>query len=99
MAVVPISLDVDSAGFCTQNGVEGGNVAMGAPGVSWYNPSGYTVEIHFADGCQLANGCNYAAAATWQSGKSAWGAGPLPYSSIKINGAPCTVGSDGLVMR
>jgi hypothetical protein len=100
MAVVPISLDVDSAGFCTQNGVENGSVAMGAPGVSWYNPNGYTVEVHFAAGCGLGNGCDYSAVANPQSGKSAWaGPAPLPYTTILINNKQCTVGSDGLIMR
>jgi hypothetical protein len=99
-AVVPITLDTDS-GLCTQNGVEGGNVVMGSPGVSWSGAGGQTIEVHFAAGCMFANGCDYGPGpGPFMTGRSNYPVTTsVRYSSIKVNNSPCNSMSDGLIMR
>jgi len=102
-AVVPITLDTDS-GMCTQNGVEGGNVVMARYGVSWSGAGGQTIEVHITPGagakCMFENGCNYGPGpGPYATGTSSYAAGPVVYMSINVNGQPCNIGSDGLVMR
>ena len=98
---VPIALTAGSNGNCLQNSVEGGNVVMGTPGVTWSSPIANTsLEIHFAPGCPFSQ-CDFGPSTSPIPSRtsSAPRGTTVPYSSIKIGGSSCSVGSDGIVMR
>lgn len=101
----PITLQTGSD-YCLQNGVEGGSVAMGPDGVQWTTPGNQTIELHFNSPCGFTNpdGSNHCdfgpTTGPINSGSSTLSIGmSITYSSMKLNGQPCNVGHDGLIMR
>ncbi len=77
---------------------------MGTAGVQWTPPNAVSLEVHVNPGpvaSPFANGCDFPASPNpISSGNSNAALGTVfTYSSIKINGVACGVGTDGLVMR
>lgn len=106
--VAQITLAPDSAGTCTQNGLEGGNVVMNEYGVTWVGLTPQTtLSIQLQNNCGFSS-CTFNGTGSVSTGASTTGDGvAITYQCINIGGGlnkcpgtpSCSAGTDGLIMR